>query len=803
MSNERRAVARRFRTVSWSAATLLVSLAAGAGLEAAEPIDLIGAAIVVRPGTLPAAEQAAGQVLREELQTRTGTLPALSSDWPEGGVVIAVSSTRAVTGWRLTPAPPVAGAPDQRPEGYRVTLSRAPQRTIIWVLGADARGTLFGVGELLRAVRWNAGRAWIPDDLEVATAPRYAIRGHQLGYRQQANSYDGWDARQFDQYIRELALFGNNSIEGIPHQDSRVSPVFTLPRSVMNRRISEICARYDLDYWLWMPADFDLRDDTRRAKELEQVDTLFRDLPRLDAIFFPGGDPGSNPPALVIPYLRDMAARLAAPHPRAKIWLSLQWFDAQGIDEVYAWIEREQPPWLGGLVAGPSSPPLDRTRARLPKRYRLRDYPDITHTVRSQYSVPWWDPAFNFTLGREPINPRPVFYAAVHDRTASYTDGFISYSDGVNDDLNKAVWTRLAWAPGTDVREIVRQYSRFFFGELAADRAADGLFALEKNWAGPLATNGSVDGTLALWQLLEREEPKLARSWRGQMYLLRAYYDAYTRHRSIYEAALEREANRALRSAPTLGSAAAMDAAAAVLGQATVADCCPDWRRRIQDLGEALFQSIRLQTSVTKYHASGAERGAVLDFIDYPLNNRWWLEDEFARVRMLPDEAARLTHLERLRTWEDPGPGSLYDDIGHVGRSPHVVRVESTDEEPFVRRGPDPHFIWEQEGKSRKRLSWQSSLRWPLAIVYERLDPSRSYTLRLNGNGDARPRLNGQPATPLVYSRVLGELKEYRIPPEALKDGRIVVTFDPVDERHLNWRQHSRLAEAWLVMDTP
>jgi len=774
---------------------VLLALAAP-GLPAVEPIDLSRAAIVVRPGSLPAAELAAGEVLREELQKRTGITPTLSTNWPDRGVVVAIASTRDVPGW--------TGVPDgeRRAEGYRLTVTRAAERTIVWILGTDPRGTLFGAGALLRVTRWGPGRAAVPGDLDVATAPHYAIRGHQLGYRQQANSYDGWDESQFDQYIRELALFGNNAVEGIPLQDSRLSPVFTLPRAAMNRRISQICARYDMDYWLWMPAEIDLSQQARRAQELQQADALFRDLPRLDAIFFPGGDPGNNPPELVIPYLREVAALLTKAHPRAKIWLSLQWFNAKGIDDVYAWISKDQPVWLGGLVGGPSSPPLDRTRERLPRQYRLRDYPDITHTVRSQYPVPWWDPAFNFTLGREPINPRPVFYAAIHDRTASYTDGFISYSDGVNDDLNKAVWTRLAWAPGSDVREIVGEYARFFFGEQVGHRAADGLFALEKNWEGPLATNGSVDGTLALWQALEREVPSLGADWRWQMYLLRAYYDAYTRHRLLYDTSLEQAANRALSSASRQGSTAAIDAALEVLKRSTTADCCPDWRRRIQDLCEDLYRSIRLQTSVSRYHASGAERGAILDFIDYPLNNRLWLEDELAKVRTMTDEAAKVARLEQLRTWEEPGPGSFYDDVGHVGRSPRVVRVEVTSGEPPVRGGPMPHFVWEREGQSRQRLTWQSSLRWPVAIVYERLDPKASYTLRLNGPGDAKPKIDGQAVPPSVYGRTLGELKEYPVSAAASADGRLVVTFEPIDESHLNWRQHSRLSEAWLIKGT-
>ena len=105
----------------------------------------------------------------------------------------------------------------------------------------------------------------IAADLDIATAPTHSIRGHQLGYRHTANSYDGWDDKQFEQYIRELALFGANSIEGIPFQDDRKSPLMPLPRNVMNRKLSEICARYEMDYWVWTPADFDLKDTAKRA----------------------------------------------------------------------------------------------------------------------------------------------------------------------------------------------------------------------------------------------------------------------------------------------------------------------------------------------------------------------------------------------------------------------------------------------------------------------------------------------------------------------------------------------------------
>ena len=818
----------------------------------ADLIDLRRATIVVRPGTLPAAESMAATVLKEELRTRLGVTLPVTTTWPSRGVVIAVSSTRDVPEWRgaaampaLSPAAVPAVAPEMRAEGYRVVVQRTGERQTLWILGADPRGTLFGAGELLRALRWNpatanagdrttaSGTSGVPADLDVATAPRYAIRGHQLGYRQHSNTYDGWDVRHYEQYIRELAMFGANSVENIPFQDTRVSPLFTLPRDRMNVAISEICGRYDLDYWIWTPIDYDLNDASKREKGLADLDAAFDALPRLDAVFFPGGDPGDNAAQLVVPFLKDTAVRLMRHHPRAKVWLSLQHFDAKEIDFVLDYLSREKPDWFGGLVAGPGSPPLAITRARLDPRYPLRDYPDVTHAVRTQYPLPWWDPAFNFTLGREPINPRPVFYAALHDRIAPHTNGFISYSDGVNDDVNKTVWSRKSWSPEVPVRDVLAEYARYFFGDAVAERAADGMLALEKNWEGPLASNGSVDGTLLLWQQLEREQPSLAASnWRWQMCLFRAYYDAYTRHRLIFETAIERDANRALAAASRTGSAGAIDealkvlrradvgavnvantanaaatkqtATAAAAAAATVGGCCPAWRQRIEDLAGALFASIRMQTSMEKYSASGAERGAVLDQVDYPLNNRWWLEDEFAKVRALPDEASRVARLDAIRTWEDPGPGSFYDDVAHVGGAPHVIRARAaTGADAFIDAGPIPHFVWEDQGKSRKRLSWQTSLRWPLALVYDQIDPAANYVVRLNGPGDVKLKIDDVLVEPVKYGKTLGELKEYRVPAAALADRKVVLTFDPIDESHLNWRQHSRLSEVWLIKQAP
>jgi hypothetical protein len=346
------------------------------------------------------------------------------------------------------------------------------------------------------------------------------------------------------------------------------------------------------------------------------------------------------------------------------------------------------------------------------------------------------------------------------------------------------------------------EYTRTFFGAAVAERAADGLLALERNWDGPLAVNGSVDATLALWRQLEEAAPQLSGNWRWQLYLLRAYYDAYTRHRLIRETRLEHEANEALGEARRVGVDRAVARATTILNRAAVASCCPAWHDRIVALCKSLFDSIRLQTSVPKYSASGYERGAVLDFLDVPLNDRWWLEDEFDKLAALPDEGTRLARLDVLRTWSDPPAGSSYDDVGNISAAPHVSRQTRS-----LRTGElveqTPHFTWEG-GPSRTRLSWLTSLRWPASLTYDHLDPAGEYEVRLHvitdkTAGQVALRIDGERAAPVAPARDIGELLVYRVAASALSDGRLVLTFDPVDESDRNWRQYSRLVEAWLI----
>ena len=76
------------------------------------------------------------------------------------------------------------------------------------VTGYDDRAVVFGAGWVLRHLTMARQRLELDACLSVTTAPAVAVRGHQLGYRPKTNSYDAWTVPMWEQYIRDLAIFG-------------------------------------------------------------------------------------------------------------------------------------------------------------------------------------------------------------------------------------------------------------------------------------------------------------------------------------------------------------------------------------------------------------------------------------------------------------------------------------------------------------------------------------------------------------------------------------------------------------------
>ncbi|WP_235114556.1 hypothetical protein [Cyclobacterium qasimii] len=268
---------------------------------------------------------------------------------------------------------------------------------------------------------------------------------------------------------------------------------------------------------------------------------------------------------------------------------------------------------------------------------------------------------------------------------------------------------------------------------------------------------------------------------------MRAYYDAYIQDRLAFEKMLETEAYVILEQANTIGADKAMAQALKHINKADTELVSQDLKEKVFDYGEKLFQSIGAQSSVEMYQARSAERGAVLDFIDYPLNNRWWLEDEFKKIAMFKSEEEKLTRLEFIKNYEFPGEGSFYDNIS----SADAMHVTSKTDDAI-------DFLWENDGLSKKRLSTQL-FQFSPTLEYSGLDATSDYLIRVSGYGEALLRANGQRLQPTKYEKNFEEFKEFPLSKDLITDGKLKISFDKPDEEHLNWRKQSRVTDVWVI----
>lgn len=775
-----------------SACTLLALAAMMSAVRGASPLLDFSKAVIVTAKDAGPLEQKASVVLREEIQKRTGIDLKTTTQRPEsGGAAIVLGASD----------PTNSGT-----ESFSLVTQALPQPGAT-VRAGDARGLLYGVGSLLRKMELRPGSILVPADLQISSAPKLELRGHQLGYRPKVNAYDAWSPEQFDQYIRELALFGANSIEILPPRtdDELTSPHMKLPPIEMMARLSEIIDSYGLDVWIWYPnMGKDYTSEPAIHAELAERDDVFSRLKRVDHVLVPGGDPGNLHPDVFFPWLEKMAVVLQKHHPKAKIWVSPQAFNPtqEWLDSFYRHVN-QKPGWLGGVAYAPwIATPLPEMRKIVDPSIKIRSYPDITHTLECQYPVPNWDLAFALTLYRECYNPRPVAMKTIHNLFAEYTCGSLSYSEGINDDVNKFVLSDQDWDASTPVIETLRDYCRLFIGPDHADEIADGFLALEKNWEGPLATNNQVEVTLDQWRHLEKVLPPAAKErYRFQMGLLRANYDAYVRRRLIHETELEVQATHVLSTEAAHGSFAAMAKAEGILRQAQTKPVAVDLKQKCTALADSLFEKIGSQTSVIRYAAENRGRGAFMDGIDEPLNNIAWLGAQFRHARDLPDEPARLTAIDQILNRTNPGPGGYYDNLGTPAGAARIVNSIAWKDDPGTLKSPRITFYAEIEHDREVPITWKRLAKTlyttPLRVAYDHLDAGAAYSIRAAYSGRShhmRLMANDKYHVCDDIHSLKPIVQEYRIPRAATAGGRLELEWSAGEGE-----RSCEVSEVWLI----
>lgn len=708
------------------------------------------------------------------------------------------------------------------PEGYRLVVSG--EKT--WVLGNDQRGLLYGLGYLLRKMRWEPGRLLFPNGFSRSRTPAYPLRGHQLGYRPKTNAYDAWSPAIYDQYIRELALFGANSIELMPpHTDDDDHSVhMKWDKLEMLRRVSTSVHSYGLEFWLWYPnMAEDYNNPATRKSELDVREAVFSSIPYLDHVFIPGSDPGKLNPSELFAWSKEVAGVLRKHHPEAKLWLSPQTFlpSRAWVDAFYDELGKE-PAWLDGIVFAPwEKDPAHVLRKNTPKRYPIRNYPDIGHSYRCQYAVPKWDLPMAATLARECINPRPLDQKTIHNKYQEHFIGSLCYSEGINDDVNKFVWLDQEFDPQTPVIDTLRDYARFLIDFHMADDIAQGLLSLEVNLRGPLSENTNVDTCLMQWLDMEQQLSSYAKNnYRFEMGLIRACFDAYLKQRLINERALEREAREVLATAGAKGSLVCMDKAEEILNKASGRPLMAWLQNKVYQLADSLFEHIGAQLTVDRHGAISWDRGAFVDSLDAPLNDARFLTKCFNDIRALKyrddkgegtenqHEQLRVKALHDLLQRTNPGPGGFYDNLGTWSSWKRIKNPQDYEKDPGFLHSALATFCLpppkREEDVYNLPMAWQvhaaTMYSTPLLLEYEHLDPQAQYRIKVTyaGHFAKHMKLTADHGKYLIHDFLKVEqdfpILEFNIPAEAYADGTLHLEFScPDGERGAS------VAEVWII----
>ncbi len=550
-------------------------------------------------------EKFAAEILCDEIELRTGKRPAELEFARENCFVFSACGEEKT---------------DDK-DFYEIFFDE--EKNIITAYGIGRRAFLFAIGLFLRKTVYDGEKITLIKDITGKYSPEKRIRGHQIGYRTTPNTYDAWSPEDMKRHYLDSMFYGCNTTELIPPEypenEKTYNRLMKYDQQEFTEKSSEYAQEVDMDISVWYPNDdFSVEETARIRKE------ILGSMTRLNTIFPPGSDPGKYPADELIERCTAIADAVREVKPDVEMWPSAQM--PRGIpgwgDVFVNEVNNSREGVIQGVIQGPNrAMEIDELRKRISGKFDLRLYPDITHNVRSEWTVHYpledWHYSLAAVNGRESVNPRPAEYKRIHAQMSPYTVGSVTYSEGVTDDVNKFVWSMLEFDSSLTLSEILEDYSRLFFPSVPERMCADGIMGLEYNWYGDPVDNPSVENTHRIFTELVSSYPKLENNWRFMMCLYRAKFDLLVKTRRVFELDLIDNAKSLIRKGKIRDALRIL--------KRDYSDEYYALHKEIEKIGDKLFDLIGMQTSVERHCADSWERGAVLDTIDRPVTNRKWL----------------------------------------------------------------------------------------------------------------------------------------------------------------------------------
>jgi hypothetical protein len=429
------------------------------------------------------------------------------------------------------------------------------------IIGNDERGLLYGIGKFLRTSRYRPD-AFVPSQWRGASVPQGTVRGVFLATHFN-NFYQNAPLRDVQHYVEELAFWGVNAVKVCldmepytswedPACQKQLQQVKTILQTVKNLGLDVCFARCANEGFQEAPQEIravPLPDSDTRGNHgnkicpnkpggkeyiLQQHRRVFEALSDIGLDYLslwpydnggcacPQCRPwGSNGFVMICKAISDLARRY---FPNCKIVVYTWLFDGiknpagewQGLSDALAkdnsWVQ-----YIGADGAGRDFPryPLDKG---VPGSLPLLNFPEI-----SMYGMSPW--------GGYGANPLPERLQRLWDQTKGKLAGGWPYSEGIYEDINKAICIQFYWDKDKPATDTVREYIACEFSA-DADVGKDILEAigiLEKNHLRDSQTFHIGPDAATAFALLEKAQnrmtPQARQAWRWRILYLRALID--------------------------------------------------------------------------------------------------------------------------------------------------------------------------------------------------------------------------------------------------------------------------------------
>ncbi|HUW60092.1 MAG TPA: hypothetical protein VMZ06_03720 [Candidatus Bathyarchaeia archaeon] len=705
-------------------------------------------------------ELRAGEIFRSRVIKRSAVaVDVVKEDAPDVGKMIAGADVVVVVGvpsrnelaatliGDLEMAlPTLPNSDTAHPEGFAVKGGKVGATHYVVVAGVDERGTLYGVGHLLRAMTFLPDAVVIPP-IDAVQKPAFLLRGGRpTGPGSRARDLGNLRPQTTDEHhevMEDLMLLGTNVYEGDPAEMAAYGMLTCFGRTA-NEMPAGFPAEWRADGGRSPKYVCPSVPEARKAL-LESFDEQFKNCPDYDFFTTNSGDEGGCRCEKCMPWgdkyialVHDIADILHKYHPNTKVLATNQDLTNEGDQAIMDYLNSGDSSWLYAIrygpgademqtyIRGPVNPrwfeyegfgPLGNylkfMHHELPRTTNIALYTDITHWMQAQFAVAKPDIALAAVYDRRSWNARPRNFHKVATEILHYSIGDMHYSEGMHDDFNKWFWYRMLWDPRQDAETLTKEYCRYWFGPEAQDEIAEAIFLMEETLEKPVMDNPGIARAVELLRSAGQKIPEnlLKDDYRWRIIMEKALMDRYIQLDLERGRELERQAEAVLTSASADAElAAAVDKALEIFNQPFET---PEMKA-VMD--EAMARGEESNTTIG-YREPAPFIVATLD-----LSEVGWWKKVLEEAKAGGNRASIRNAINKLLKYEDPGAGGFYDDVGWPSESKHLTHGETLWAfMPFA--GPAKH--------SHYNLTYTRGSPG-VSFAYDGLDPGVQYVVRVS-----------------------------------------------------------------------